>query len=270
MKQEIKILDLVQDVKNLFKEDIPKTFYWDYIDQFKEHLKAIRSSCNHERSERIFNDYKRQIDSYLSNKWNEKLIDRFWETEMIATTLQQYHLRNTDELLTYFYDSLRSELNKIPCDSDTLLRLEEYFVELYVKNTLDEQYGLIDEFQRIPEVETSDSGITSSTPQIPKHDDIFANNGYVLWEHLFENNIKYYLEKPNQRGFQTVVSYYYQRLCFSDPKYIISTQPEFINFLIRKYGVEVSQIKSLDKSDSIERENNLSKALEWFHKKHKA
>lgn len=147
-----KILDLISEVRELFVEDISKTVYWDFIGQFKKHLNEVDSSYNKEIALRIFDDYKRQMDAYVSNRWNESTVDWAWESARIAETLKQlYEKENRGEYISYFYDSLRKELNKIPTDTGTLARIEEYFVEVYIKHTFDEMLGIIENLNEKPD-----------------------------------------------------------------------------------------------------------------------
>lgn len=92
----------------------------------------------------------------------------------------------------------------------------------------------------------------------PKHDHIFAKNGFILFEYLLNNDIK----KKGVRGHKSDLYYFYRRL-FND-KYIHQKPTQFFEWYNVKYNEEISQFKTLREVKNTDKFSFYSKALDWF------
>ena len=92
----------------------------------------------------------------------------------------------------------------------------------------------------------------------PKHDHIFANNGFVLFEHILN---KYVSDKT---GRQTDIIYYYWRLY--NENYIHQRPEKFIFWYENKYNEVLGQWKTIEQvqTQDNKRRNIYSSALDWL------
>jgi len=94
-------------------------------------------------------------------------------------------------------------------------------------------------------------------PEQPKHIKIFANDGFILFDHIMNEYIK------DKRGWQTDISFYYQKMRIDG--YIHQSHSEFINWFSKTYSKDIDKIKALTIIGRIDhRERNYSNALDWF------
>lgn len=89
-----------------------------------------------------------------------------------------------------------------------------------------------------------------------KHDNIFSNNGFVLFEYILKNFIN------SDKGRYEDLSYYYRRL-FQD-KYIHQKSAPFKEWFEDNYDESFSKIKTEYQTKKPQRFNNYLIALEWF------
>ncbi len=89
-----------------------------------------------------------------------------------------------------------------------------------------------------------------------KHDNVFANNGFILFEHILTEYV------AKNRGRQSDISYYYHRM-FND-KYIHQKPFSFSRWYSDIYDKDISKLKTLEQVKNQNRYNNYSTALAWF------
>ena len=92
--------------------------------------------------------------------------------------------------------------------------------------------------------------------QNPKHEKIFCNNGFVLFDYILTNHI------AENRGRINDISYYYWKM-YND-NYIIQKPFVFVEWFMSLYEVENFQIKTLESIRNPNRLKNYSNSLDWF------
>lgn len=113
-----------------------------------------------------------------------------------------------------------------------------------------------------------DSGVTLGFKELeskklnqkssPKHENIFSNNGFALFEYILNE----YIKPKGTLGRFEDLSYYYR--CLFDDKFIHQKPEPFRLWFIKEYLEEFSKIKTKVQSKSHQRTKDYSKALEWF------
>jgi hypothetical protein len=91
-----------------------------------------------------------------------------------------------------------------------------------------------------------------------KHEHIFSNNGYQLFEHI----IKKYIKPKGVRGHNSDLFYFYWRL-FND-KHIHQRPTPFFEWYNEKYSEDIDQFKTLNQVKNPNRDNHYSNSLDWF------
>lgn len=97
-------------------------------------------------------------------------------------------------------------------------------------------------------------------PSDPKHENIFCNNGFVLFEYLQEN----FVMPKNERGHHKDVLFCYHKLFNSKPKYIHQKIQTFLDWYNPLYVDEINQTKTYDEVKTIKREKLYSTTLDLF------
>ena len=96
-----------------------------------------------------------------------------------------------------------------------------------------------------------------------KHENIFSNNGFILFEHILNNYVK------SGRGRKSDIAFFYWEM-FNDKNHFIHQRPEtFKNWFFSTYDNEdLGKLKTYDMVKNPNRLRDYSTALEWF-KTHK-
>ncbi|MDI5886537.1 hypothetical protein [Flavobacterium yafengii] len=92
-----------------------------------------------------------------------------------------------------------------------------------------------------------------------KHEHIFSNNGFELFEYILNEN---FIKQKGKRGRYKQLSYFYWRL-FND-KYIHQRSEPFKNWFMKTYDDEFSKINTETDTETPQRKKDYSFALEWF------
>jgi hypothetical protein len=92
-----------------------------------------------------------------------------------------------------------------------------------------------------------------------KHQDIFCNNGFILFKHLLDEN---YIKPKGVKGRFADVSFFYRKMY--DDKFIIAGIEKFRLWFIREYEEEFTKITISNNSIDINRRDNYKKAKEGF------
>jgi hypothetical protein len=102
--------------------------------------------------------------------------------------------------------------------------------------------------------------------QTPKHDNIFSNNGFILFEYLLNN----YIKPKGKRGRLSDIGFYYWKMHDSEPQYIHQRPETFKKwFYINFNNEDIGKIKPLYELKNPDREKHYSTALEWFKSQNK-
>lgn len=97
----------------------------------------------------------------------------------------------------------------------------------------------------------------------PKHENMFCNNGFVLFEHILNEYVK-----PT-KGRQSDLIYYYWKMYENEPQYIHQRPTEFFNWFEKEYKEITGQLKTLLQVVTPQRNKDFSNALSWFKQQNK-
>lgn len=115
------------------------------------------------------------------------------------------------------------------------------------------EFWCIYELQRYVEKLIKTSKIINS-----KHDNIFSNNGFVLFEHILKEYVK------TKRGRLSDIHFFYWSMYNSKPQYIHQRPERFREWFFDNYNEELGQIKQPYRIETPDRLKHYSNALDWF------
>lgn len=101
-----------------------------------------------------------------------------------------------------------------------------------------------------------------------KHDDVFCNNGFELFEYILENNI----QSKGKKGRYADISYFYWRMYNDNPKFVHQRPEVFKSWFCGLFDDSFEKIRTLNEVEDLKgiRNKNYSNALSWFkHQKNK-
>jgi len=104
--------------------------------------------------------------------------------------------------------------------------------------------------------EPKNSNPTPTINKNPKHENIFCNNGFELFDHILKEYVK-----PN-RGRKADLIYYHRKM-FAD-NYIHQRPIEFFKWFESNYDEVIEQTKTLSEVETPQRNKDYSNALDWF------
>ena len=93
-----------------------------------------------------------------------------------------------------------------------------------------------------------------------KHNDIFCNNGFELFEYLLEHFVK----PKGKRGHHKDVLFCYHKLYKNTPQYIHRRTQPFLDWYNKEYSDDISQTKTFDEVKNDNRERLYSNILDLF------
>ncbi|TRX06383.1 hypothetical protein [Flavobacterium gawalongense] len=98
----------------------------------------------------------------------------------------------------------------------------------------------------------------------PKHEPIFSNNGFEL----FEDILSEYVKPIGKKGRLSEIHYYYRKMYEDD---FIHQRPErFKTWFFETYKKEdLGKIKTLKEVENLDRKIHYATALEWFKQQHR-
>jgi hypothetical protein len=130
-----------------------------------------------------------------------------------------------------------------------------FFLEIEVKTTHTKQL--------LANSETLLSDIDDATnqqqEQNPKHENIFSNNGFILFDHILKEYVK------TKRGRKSDIHFFYWSMYNNDPQYIHQRPEPFKKWFFDNYNFEdLGKIKTYNNVDDPDRRKHYSNALDWF------
>lgn len=96
------------------------------------------------------------------------------------------------------------------------------------------------------------------TDETEKNNNIFSNNGFILFDHILTE----YIKQNGFKGRYEDLSYYYRRL-FKD-KFIHQKPEPFREWFQDEFDEIFSKIKTIEQTENKQRKENYSNALNWF------
>lgn len=90
--------------------------------------------------------------------------------------------------------------------------------------------------------------------------EIFANNGFKLFEHILSQ----YIKPKGKRGRQSDLIFYYWKMYDSETQYIHQRPTKFFEWFDKTYSETSGQLKTYSDVKTDQREKDYSRALDWF------
>jgi hypothetical protein len=147
------------------------------------------------------------------------------------------------------FKKLHKNINKNISEKE--LNIELFNYDKYLKAKRDKIY-----FDLVNELNTELIQIKTNPITKQKHENIFCNNGFELFEYILTNHI------AEDRGRINDISFYYWKM-FND-NYIIQRPFVFVEWFMNFYDKENFQIKTLDNARNVNRLKHYSNSLDWF------
>lgn len=201
--------------------------------------------------------YNDLLESYLSNDYEDIEQIDFIESEILLYEKYKsinFSLRTSNHFagrtLSEGYNVILNAMEKQI--RDKIYSIDNEFNEQLFKNVTLSFTKIID-FLELQKLNPSPTTKTN-----PKHENIFSNNGFVLFEYILNE----YFKPKGMLGRYEDLSYYYRRL-FED-EFIHQKSEPFKVWFIEKYEDEFSKIKTKDQVQTPQRNKDYSNALNWF------
>lgn len=93
-----------------------------------------------------------------------------------------------------------------------------------------------------------------------KHENIFSNNGFKLFDYILDTFIK----PKGVTGRQSDLICYHRKMYDNNPQYIHKKPTDFFNWFDKEYSETSGQLVTFDRVKTDQREKDYSSALEWF------
>lgn len=117
------------------------------------------------------------------------------------------------------------------------------------------------EFFCIYQLRTYVKNLIQKTQENPKHENIFSNNGFVLFEHILNE----YVKPIGKRGRLSDIHFFYWSMHNNKPQLIHQRPERFKEWFFENYNEEnLGKIKTLKEVEDPDRKKHYSNALDWF------
>lgn len=278
------ILNLVEQINDKLFDATP--YFILNIDEFSKPCPLFVEPIIFHYSNNYPNKHTRIYLDYLKNE-SDKIIDYIIENsnnynkkdlitelnilhEQLNTTIKVNmtifnadieRYKNTDLFDNYieFHKTftLYSPYDSLIDTVDNLLRI--HYVEYCIKDCI--------EYYLKPQLKEVISKINSENLNTNKHENIFCNNGFELFEYLLENFVK----PKNQRGHHKDVLFCYHKLYNENkaPNYIHQRTQTFLDWYNPLYKDNISQTKTYKEVKNSTREKNYTIVLNQFKQQKK-
>ena len=91
-----------------------------------------------------------------------------------------------------------------------------------------------------------------------KHENIFCNNGFILFEYILKEYVR------NERGRLSDIHFFFRKMYESQPQFIHQRSETFKEWFYNNYNEDLGQIKTLLNVSNSNRNKHYSNALNWF------
>lgn len=242
------IIELYELKKNglSFKEDL-KTVFNLFDIRFKKLFKFSHNNdiffayCSFKVYENTFEnrfkDFENKFIDVQKIEFVKKEVEKILNTVIFRfnhfSTENQTILKNAKIKKTEFLQSVSQDFNFniIKRDESDLLNINKYKVEIKTETT-----------------ESTD----------PKHEPIFSNNGFVLFNHILNEYVK------TNRGRLSDIHFYYWSLYDNKPQFIHQRPERFKKWFFENYNEDLGKIKTFKEVNIGDRPIHYSNALDWF------
>jgi hypothetical protein len=169
---------------------------------------------------------------------------------IIKNYRKQYWILDAVVMFTPVIDKLKRVFKSIDSEiSEQEMNLEVINYHIHLQTKREKIYSdLINELNlRLVEKITN-----------PKHEHIFCNNGFELFNHILKEYVK-----PT-KGRQSDLIFYHRKMYDNKPQFIHQRPTEFFNWFENNYDEVFGQLKTLSQVETPQRNKDFSDALEWF------
>jgi hypothetical protein len=137
--------------------------------------------------------------------------------------------------------------------SEKELNIELFNYDKYLKAKRDKIY-----FDLVNELNTELIEVKTNQIASPKHEKIFCNNGFVLFEYILKEYVRL------AKGRQTDLLFYYWKMYDNEPQYIHQRPTDFFIWFDKEYSEISGQLKTYDNVKTPQKEKDFSNSLDWF------
>jgi len=259
---------------NLYKKSIEENYFWEYC-SFKTYKETFQNRLAHHKIEFTDDD----LDDFI-NLELEKLNELYYSLEELRDPYD-------DEILQFEYPpcfifsfentplSLSISLNIL--ENNLIYKISQghskkikFLNELKLHNStiIDEHNKSEINFKVTPNGTTElkqpyliEKVSTKENEEIliAKHENIFSNNGFILFDHILNEYVK------TGRGRKSDIHFFYWSMYNNDPQYIHQRPEVFKKWFHKKYEPEeLGKIKTYLQVENKDRRKHYSNALDWF------
>lgn len=253
LKNTIGLLEKISFLKNIFSyldplDDVLNNNP-DYSESDKVKIKAIVCSIivDCDISNYRFTEFLKNCDV---PKLNFKLKNRILE----------YNLSEIVEFIKRKSLAFkRNEVTELPIIKDQETEIKKMIQSMEIVDYENETDYFRDDIRHLESIKKNLTRPFEANLKL-KHEDIFSNNGFELFEYILIKHIK----PLGQRGRKNDIYFFYWKM-FGDPKKYIHQRPvPFTTWFFKTYNEEIGDIKTLDEVKNTNRSNQYSDALDWF------
>lgn len=210
------------------------------------------------------NDYDIPENEYIIDEWHEREYEHLDQTfnieyqQLLASKTYFYGCTAEIYEQTYATRLNNFRINYVDVCEDDFIKQEldkniRYIISPTTKKQLDFSINLRNKFL-ITKISNKDTAtIILNTP---KYTEVFANNGFVLFEHILDEHVR------KGRGRLTDIAYFYW-VMFND-SFIHQRPFSFSEWYNNIYYEDLGKIKVLSNIIDTLRKKNYADALEWF------
>lgn len=201
--------------------------------------------------------YNDLLESYLSNGYEDLEQVDFINSEIL---IYSNYINKISSFRTRAFFSGREEWQGLENNLDeieTQLRNKLYGID----NDFNEQifinvdisFTKIIEFLKLQKLNP-----TPTTKTTPKHENIFCNNGFELFEYILNEYVK------SNRGRLSDIHFFYWSMHNNEPQLIHQRPEPFKDWFNEKYNEDLGKIKTYTQVENPDRKIHYSNALDWF------
>jgi hypothetical protein len=234
-KKGLSFKDDLKTAFNLFDIRFKKLF------KFSHENNIYFSFCSHKVYENRFQDRFKDFENKFIDVQKIEFVKKEVETILNSFLLRfnmfsvenQTILKNAKIKKTEFLQSISKDFNFniIKRDESDFLNFNEYKVEVKTE----------------PKENTT-----------PKHENIFCNNGFVLFDYILNEYVK------TNIGRLSDIHFFYRSMYDNKPQFIHQRPERFKEWFFENYNEDLGKIKTYNEVKNPDRQIHYSNALNWF------
>lgn len=195
-------------------------------------------------------------------KESKKEVERYLHLLFSRTYDEIDDIKNIEDLISYL-DNLNDFDEKI----ETLLKLKYKLIESNELENEDNETFIyqcnleLEKFKELKGFYANENEPIVQVGKIEKHENIFSNNGFVLFEHILNE----YVKPLGKRGRLSDIHFFYWSMFNNKPQLIHQRPERFKEWFSKNYDNEdLGKIKTYVQVQDSDRKKHYSNALDWF------